>query len=122
MACPDPGFSGPAGALFGVSQTLGCCHLDRFRQGLADLGRADRRERPDLALAFLLEEAPERAQSCERPHQRAAADIAPAPHCHESPDVSRLKRFKARKRHPRAPVLAEKLKTLADIAGIGLKR
>ena len=121
VARPDPGIAVFAGALVGVGEALGRRHLDRFRQALADLGRADRRQRADLAFAFPFEEAPERAQARQRPHQRAAADIVGAPHRHEGPDVAGLERGKARQRHPRAPMLAEKDQTLADVAGIGLR-
>ena len=111
-----------AGALVGVGKAFGRRHLDRLRQALADLGRADRRQRADLALAFPFEEAPERAQARQRPHQRAAADIVGAPHRHEGPDIAGLERGKARQRHPRAPMLAEKGEALPDVAGIGFQR
>ena len=122
VARPDPGIAGLAGALVGIGKTFGRRHLDRLRQALADLWRADRRQRADLALAFPFEEAPERAQSRQRPHQRTPADIVGAPHRHEGPDVAGLERCKARQRHQRAPMLAEKDQTLADVAGIGLQR
>ena len=122
VARPDPGIAVLAGALVGIGETFGRRHLDRLRQALADLGRADRRQRADLALAFLLEEASERAQARQRPHQRAAADVVGAAHRHEGPDVAGLQRGKARQRHPRAPMLAEKDQALAEVAGIGLQR
>ncbi len=121
VARPDPGIAVFAGALVGVGETLGRRHLDRLRQALADLGRADRRQRADLALAFPFEETPERAQPCQRPHQRAPADIVGAPHRHEGPDIAGFERRKAGKRHPPAPMLAEKNETLPEVAGIGLR-
>ncbi len=122
IARPNPGIAGLSGALIGVRKTFGRRHMDRFRQALPDLWRADRRQRADLTLAFLFEEARERAQTGERPHQRTAADIVCAPHRHEGPDVGRLERCKTRKRHLRAPVLPEKAETLADVAGVGFQR
>ena len=122
VAGPDPGIAGLAGALAGVGKTFRRRHLDRFRQALADLGRADRRERADLAAAFPFEKASERAQPRQRPHQRPSADIAGAPHRHEGPDVAGLKACKTRKRHLRAPMFPEKNQALADVAGIGLQR
>jgi hypothetical protein len=96
--------------------------MNRFRQAFADFGRADRRQRTDLALAFAFEEASERAQTCECPHQGTTADIGSAPHRHERPHIAGLKRRKTGKRHALAPVFAEEVQELTEVAGVGFGR
>jgi hypothetical protein len=59
VARPDPGIALLAGALVGIGKTLGGVDLDRLRQALGNLGRADSGQRPDLALALAFEIAPE---------------------------------------------------------------
>jgi len=87
-----------------------------FGRLLADFWRADRGQGPNLALAFPFEEAAERAQARQRPHQGTPANIVAAPHRHEGPDIAGLKRGKARKRHPRAPMRGKEGEALAEIA------
>ena len=103
VARPDPGIAVLAGALVGIGKTFGGRHLDRLRQALADLRRADRRERADLALAFAFQKTSERAQARQRPHQRAAADVVGAAHRHEGPDVAGFQRGKSLQRDLSCP-------------------
>src|ERR1700730_1012784 len=73
-----------------------------------------------LALAF--KKARERTRACECAHQRAPTHPRRTPGCQESADVSRLKRAKVGQRRSRAEMLYQKVKELADIAGVRLDR
>src|ERR1700733_9164066 len=58
VARPDPGIAGFAGALVGVGETLGCRHLDRLRQALADLGGRGPPPAPRPSPSLRLKETP----------------------------------------------------------------
>src|SRR5690606_40381667 len=75
-----------AGATLSPYTTL---FRSRLRQALCHLRRADRRECANLALAFAFQEASERAQAGQRPHQRSPADLVRAAHRHEGSDIAR---------------------------------
>ena len=122
IARPDPGIAVLAGALVGIGKPFGGRHLDRLRQALADLRRADRRQRADLAFAFAFQKTSERAQARQRPHQRAAADVVGAAHRHEGPDVAGFQRGKALQRDFPAPMFGEENQALPEVAGIGFQR
>ena len=122
VARPDPGIAVLAGAFVGIGKTFGGGHLDRFRQALADLRRADRRRCADLALAFPFEKRPNErrpasARISERPPMSSARRIA----------MKALTSLASSAANPFSVTFVpqcspEENQALAEVAGIGLQR
>ena len=120
------GLSGPpiaafACAFIGIGKPFGGRYLDRFWKTFCNFGRSNGRKCADLAHAFPLEEAAERTQARQGPHQRASGNIVGPAHRHEGSDIAGFQCCKSRKCHLRAPMPAEKGEALPDVAGIGLQ-
>ena len=110
------------GANIRIGHLFRGCHLNWFRQALADLRRADRGQCADLAFAFALQESTERTQARQRAHQRASADIIGAAGRHEGAHVGGLDGGELLEGHEAAPMLAQEDEALAEVARIGFQR
>ena len=118
----DPRLALVAGGKLEIGDALGGGGRQRPRQGLAELRRAHRGKRADLALAVPLKITREAAHAGERAHQRAAADPVRAARGEEGAHVRRLERGKVLQRRRAAEMLGEEGEELQRVAPIGFER
>ena len=68
------------------------------------------------------QETAERAQACERAHQRSAADVFGAPRREERANIGGRQRGELPQRRRAAEMLGEKAQELQDVAAVGFDR
>ena len=120
VAGEDPALAAFAGARLRVGDRDRVRGRERPRQGLCDLGAADRREGRRRAEALAVEVARKGAQARELAHQGAALHALAAPRRHEGAHVQRLQPHEVADRRRLAEMDRQEGQELAQIPGVSL--